>query len=112
MEHETENATMNANVTLNRSNEKWNTKHAPWTTDNCVDYIDIIDANKNTIVVVENDNQHNAKLIAAAPDLLEALIILVDKYQSNSGKSKFKNFGSETEPVIKAKAAIAKATGE
>jgi hypothetical protein len=29
VEHETENATMNANITINRSNEKWNTNPTP-----------------------------------------------------------------------------------
>ena len=79
------------------------TKHtpAPWTTDNCVDYIDIIDANKNTIVVVENDNQHNAKLIAASPDLLAALIAV-------------KNCDGNIDIAlaIEIHLAIAKATGE
>jgi hypothetical protein len=108
VEHKTENATMNANVTINRSNEKWNTKPAPWTTDNCVDYIDIIDANKNTIVVVENDNQHNAKLIAAAPELLEALRWYVENDDTNdTAHNEYYLKGLQ-----RAKDAIAKATGE
>ena len=82
---------------------KMTNKHtpAPWTIDNCVDYIDIIDANKNTIVVVENDNQHNAKLIAAAPDLLGILQIMAEK-----------DFEFSEYECRLARAAIAKATGE
>jgi len=78
-EHETENATMNANVTINRPNEKWNTKPTSQ---------------------VETD----AKLIAAAPDLLEALIRVVahiDNYEPYDDIN-----------LDKARAALAKATGE
>ena len=75
---------------------------APWAIDDCVDYIDIIDANKNTIVVVENDNQHNAKLISAAPELLEALIAILE----------YPYAVLPIELWDKARTAITKATGE
>jgi hypothetical protein len=86
------------------------TKHTPaqWTTDNCVDYIDIIDANKNTIVVVENDNQHNAKLIAAAPELLDCLLWYVENDDTNDTEhNEFYIAG-----MNRAKDVIAKVTGE
>lgn len=56
MEHETENATMNANVTIERSNEKWNKPKPP-----------------------TSQVEANANLIAAAPDLLEILQLMAEK---------------------------------
>lgn len=56
-------------------------------------------------------NSPNAKLIAAAPDLLEALIDVLDAFERHSsGYSK----GYELNTVIcgQAKNAVAKATGE
>lgn len=50
----------------------------------------------------------NARLIAAAPDLLEALENLLCLYKMG----KPNHFGDNLQPVIDAKAAIAKATGE
>ncbi|WP_445656856.1 hypothetical protein [Achromobacter sp. NCFB-sbj8-Ac1-l] len=49
----------------------------------------------------------DARLIAAAPELLEALIDVLALY-----KWKRPHLGDALEPVIKAKAAIAKAKGE
>lgn len=55
----------------------------------------------------------NARLISAAPDLLEALQMFLSEYVSlvNSGDAGF--WDAETEPKVKAaRAAILKATGE
>ena len=48
----------------------------------------------------------NARLIAAAPDLLEALEDLIGNYKENKGA------GLGIGPIMKAKTAIAKAKGE
>ena len=48
----------------------------------------------------------NARLIAAAPDLLEALEDLIRNHKENKGE------GLGIGPLMKAKAAIAKAKGE
>ena len=48
----------------------------------------------------------NARLIAAAPDLLEALILMVDQFTKTPSTLK------DSEARLKAHAAIAKATGE
>ena len=50
----------------------------------------------------------NARLIAAAPDLLEALKVMVEQFTKGSSPSTLK----DSEARIKAHAAIAKATGE
>lgn len=52
--------------------------------------------------------EDNARLIAAAPDLLDALKLMVEQFTKGSGHSTLK----DSEARIKAHAAIAKATGE
>lgn len=51
----------------------------------------------------------NAQLIAAAPDMLEALELSLDQLAALEG---FFEGGGEMEAITKAKAAISKATGE
>ena len=52
------------------------------------------------------NEEANARLIAAAPDLLEALEDLIGNYKENKGA------GLGIGPIMKAKTAIAKAKGE
>lgn len=78
-------------------------------------YMDCIrSADKTTIATTDNANKEaNARLIAAAPDLLEALEMLLEGYGPNAG--------DDVTPVVlaefrknalnKTRAAIAKATG-
>jgi hypothetical protein len=55
----------------------------------------------------------NARLIAAAPDLLEALIAMINHYTGLINSGDAGNWDPETESkVIIARAAIAKAQGE
>ena len=51
----------------------------------------------------------NARLIAAAPEMLEALSLLVDQYDSSGDFTMGGNLTNE--PFLMARAAIAKATG-
>jgi hypothetical protein len=54
----------------------------------------------------------NARLIAAAPDLLEALEVFVSQYVELVESGDAGNWDAETEPkVIAARTAIAKARG-
>lgn len=57
---------------------------------------------------VPEEDLPNARLIAAAPDLLDALKLMVEQFTKGSGHSTLK----DSEARIKAHAAIAKATGE
>ena len=54
----------------------------------------------------------NAALIAAAPDLLEALDTLVDDFVVNEDYRRLDHFGELSNKFAKARAAIAKAKGE
>jgi hypothetical protein len=54
---------------------------------------------------IDCGTEANARLIAAAPDLLEALKVLADYLDERSGDN-------ECRPLENARAAIAKATGE
>ena len=74
----------------------------------------ITEADGSTIICIrttENTTAHknlaaNARLIAAAPDLLDALKLMVEQFTKGSGHSTLK----DSEARIKAHAAIAKAT--
>ena len=57
---------------------------------------------------VTEPSEANARLIAAAPELLEALKLMVEQFTKGSAPSTVK----DSEARIKAHAAIAKATGE
>jgi hypothetical protein len=61
-----------------------------------------------TTGMAELDTEDDARLIAAAPDLLEALQNLLIRFQRRRPGV----WGESTEPVIAARAAIRKATGE
>lgn len=96
------------------------TKHtpAPWNSENLI----IKDSNGAAIAIVmipdlrhENVNfklaETNAKLMASAPELLEALIFMVDRTKQfyDSGDAGFFDC-EEIDEIIKARSAIAKAT--
>ena len=53
-----------------------------------------------------NENKYDGYLIAAAPDLYEALEDLLENYKENKGE------GLGIGPIMKAKQALAKARGE
>lgn len=79
---------------------------APWQIIPYVDGIDIVDANGQLVARVADraiDGKGlppaNSRLIAAAPELLAALEVLVSRYPNNIG-------------MAKARAAIAKVKGE
>lgn len=55
------------------------------------------------------ENEANINLIASAPDMLEALSLLVDQYDSSGDFTMGGNLTNE--PFLMARAAIAKATG-
>ena len=55
------------------------------------------------------ENEANINLIAAAPEMLEALSLLVDQYDSSGDFTMGGNLTNE--PFLMARAAIAKATG-
>ena len=55
------------------------------------------------------ENEANINLIAAAPEILEALSLLVDQYDSSGDFTMGGNLTNE--PFLMARAAIAKATG-
>lgn len=102
-------------------------KHAPgpWTNDNLI----IHDANARIVVLItedagdelppwtEDDREANARLIAAAPDLLDALTLLlgfVDDLQKSNpgylGRMFLQDYGQMNRALGQAPAAIAKAT--
>lgn len=56
-----------------------------------------------------NEAEANARLIAAAPEMLEALAKMVCEYDAWSG---FNDDGFEDETISEARAALAKARGE
>lgn len=60
---------------------------------------------QNAVWLKKGETDANARLIAAAPELLEALQYMLDNYKANEAK------GLGIGPIMKAKAAIAKATG-
>ncbi len=68
---------------------------------------DVIDICELPVARYDDENEANARLIAAAPDLLEALRTLV-----NMAKSFPSELHKDHPDVIEALAAIAKATGE
>lgn len=63
-----------------------------------------------TIGGLDYEEEANARLIAAAPDLLEALIRLLP--MAEDGAFQYGGKPDEDEDIIYARAAIAKATGE
>lgn len=82
-------------------------KHTPEPWDSYVDEQgswNIFDTNGHDVVCVTNEA--NARLIAAAPELLEALQSLERLFSSMSNDS------TETFWIDKARSAIAKATGQ
>lgn len=90
-----------------------NTKHTagPWKIDDALDLpLAVIQDNEMGEGIAElgertPENEANARLIAAAPELLEALQEMMSRYGS-------KNSGFDNEETAKARAAIAKAKGE
>ena len=84
---------------------------APWRTEpTCVEVFDA----KGDHVVWEmgNTNEDDRRLIAAAPELLAALRLFVDRYTQLVNSGDCGNWNPETdEEVITARAAIAKAEG-
>lgn len=60
-------------------------------------------------VIAENIEHSDALLFAAAPDMLKALLLLVDQYDSSDDFTMGGNLTNE--PFLMARAAIAKATG-
>lgn len=63
--------------------------------------------------VAYGGTEANARLIAAAPDLFEALVLLLQDYVSLSEEYGLDLIGSDRDPeVARARAAIAKARGE
>ena len=90
-------------------------KHTPgpWTT-NPVDgetwvYDTIGDALIARVVVDNKPGQLNAKLIAAAPDMTEALLRLLTAFGDCVGHAAMKEFEEGNTAVILARAALAKA---
>ena len=58
-----------------------------------------------------NDTEDNAALISAAPELLEALKLMVDRYTPLYEEGLESVYFAETHPIIIAQAAIKKAEG-
>lgn len=82
----------------------------PWHVDEHPSYPDFILDKDGKIIASAEDNGHlteNARLIAAAPDLLTELQILAD---SMTGLRRSLGLGLETPEDSRARAAIAKAT--
>jgi len=88
---------------------------APWRI-NGVDYHDygLIDAEGGEIMLLKAEcerDDHNATLIAAAPDLLEALQNMIGAFDNPIARRKLpSDFNSEA--IQSARAAISKALGE
>ena len=81
--------------------------HGWWVIDSIPDQDGRIVANAICQVSTTNDDADaNAKLLAAAPELLKALQGILDNFKQNQG------VGLGIGPISKAKAAIAKATGK
>jgi hypothetical protein len=88
-----------------------NTLHtpAPWKHDPTWG---IIKHGKTEICALHSGNLANARLIASAPDLLDALQVCIDSFEEMIGIS---DFGSPTEsdfPLKQAREALRKAKGE
>lgn len=85
---------------------EFNHATAPWGLNKRQDGFNIVDGNNSGFVayVPKQDNSH---LIAAAPELLEALIKLTE-----SAKEAIDDLGDLSDAIDTAKAAIAKALGQ
>ncbi|MEQ4731333.1 hypothetical protein ABN075_04730 [Providencia rettgeri] len=79
---------------------------APWDLNKRTDGFNIVDGD-NSGFVAHVPKQCNAHLIAAAPELLEALIELTE-----SAKETIDGLGDLSDAIDTAKAAIAKALGQ
>ncbi|MBN6350370.1 hypothetical protein JZM10_02675 [Providencia rettgeri] len=79
---------------------------APWDLNKRQDGFNIVDGD-NSGFVAHVPKQDNAHLIAAAPELLEALIELTE-----SAKQAIDGLGDLSDAIDTAKAAIAKALGQ
>lgn len=107
-------------------------KHTPkrWTQGkkgNFLDVVFLVHWNESHGIPIDRNmwidcnNAENASLIAAAPDLLEALVWMVENDDTNEGDTPIEEFGGASWNEVnahwiaglnKARAAIAKATGQ
>ena len=71
------------------------------------DYLIYSETRQNALAYVRDFDEPNACLISAAPDLLSALIAVVEKFDATN-----ESWRVDTDEICAARAAIRKATGE